>query len=74
MRKSRRARKSTGQAQPSPLSEPSLVPWHVLQGRQVAVQVEAELALVAHNQVAWLLADTADGGAVIQSTWATSWG
>lgn len=69
-----KSKEHTGQAQPSPLSETSLVPWHILQGRQVAVQVEAELALVAHNQIAWLLADTADGSTVIQSTWATSWG
>lgn len=50
-----------------------LLPWHILQGRQVAVQVEAEFALVAHDEVTWLLADTADGGTVIQGTWATSW-
>jgi hypothetical protein len=49
-------------------------PWHILQGRQVAVQVEAKLALVAHDQVTWLLADTTDGGTVIQSACATSWG
>lgn len=41
----------------------STPPLHIL---QVAVQVEAELALAAHDQVAWLLADTADGGTVIQ--------
>lgn len=49
-------------------------PWHILQSRQVAVQVEAELALVAHNQVAWFLANAADGSTVIQGTWATRWG
>lgn len=52
----------------------SPAPWHILQSGQVAVQVEAEFALVAHDQVAWLLADAADSGTVIQGTWATSRG
>lgn len=51
-----------------------LLPWHILQGRQVAIQMEAKLALVAHDQVTWLLADTADGSTIIQGARATRWG
>lgn len=69
--------KNEGLSPPWPAHHPSthsLAPWHILQGRQVTVQVEAELALVAHDQIAWLLADAADSGTVIQGTWTTSRG
>lgn len=65
------SRQPNTQTRPTPASHS---PWYILQGRQVTVQVETKLTLVAHDQITWLLADTANGGTVIQGSRATTWG